>query len=240
VHRDLKPQNVLIDERRHVKISDMGLAKHVTGHTSHGSVIARHKAKKGSSEESEGPVGTIGWTAPEVIGDASQSGQKSAVPAQSLDVWSLGCLLSWVCTGLHPFGPHSDREWRIVRGQRTPLDDVLAEDLCTQMTHSDPTQRPDILSVLRHPFWWSASKCLRFLSETSDHVEALPSTHPLVVALHDGQSSAFGSVNDWSEVIDQGLIHDSGRYRRYNTALLRDLLRLIRNKAHHYRGTCYN
>lgn len=39
----------------------------------------------------------------------------------------------------------------------------------------------------------------------------------------------------WASALDSGLVSNLGRYRRYNFASLRDLLRVIRNKHSHFR-----
>ncbi len=40
---------------------------------------------------------------------------------------------------------------------------------------------------------------------------------------------------DWGARIHPSLIDNIGKYRKYNYATVRDLLRVIRNKAHHFR-----
>ncbi len=46
------------------------------------------------------------------------------------------------------------------------------------------------------------------------------------------EAAAPQMVNrDWMKTVDQQLIDDLGKYRKYNGAAARDLLRVIRNKV---------
>jgi len=86
VHRDVKPQNVLLDEAGHAYLSDFGLAKDAlatTGRTNSGQW-----------------VGTIDYVAPEQI-----RGQR--VDART-DVYALGAVLYFMVTGHVPFERHGD------------------------------------------------------------------------------------------------------------------------------------
>jgi hypothetical protein len=81
VHRDVKPQNVMLDEAGHAYLSDFGLAKDAlatTGHTGSGQW-----------------VGTIDYVAPEQI-------RGERVDARA-DVYSLGAVLYFMVTGHVPF-----------------------------------------------------------------------------------------------------------------------------------------
>lgn len=80
VYRDLKPENVLLDARGHVRLTDFGLSK------------------EGISSSSSGAnsfCGTPEYLAPEIL---NRQGHGRAV-----DWWSLGALLFEMLTGLPPF-----------------------------------------------------------------------------------------------------------------------------------------
>ena len=40
---------------------------------------------------------------------------------------------------------------------------------------------------------------------------------------------------DWATALDPDVVANLGKYRKYNTSSLRDLLRVIRNKHNHFR-----
>ena len=80
VYRDLKPENVLLDARGHVRLTDFGLSK---------------EGINNSSSGANSFVGTPEYLAPEIL---NKEGHGRAV-----DWWSLGALLFEMLTGLPPF-----------------------------------------------------------------------------------------------------------------------------------------
>ncbi len=85
VHRDVKPDNILIDAEFNVKLLDLGLAHDLFAGASQAASVHRISL-----------VGTPQWSAPEQLRNPNR-----AVPAS--DVWSLGATLHFLLTGSPPF-----------------------------------------------------------------------------------------------------------------------------------------
>eukprot|EP00803_Ostreobium_quekettii_P007201 evm.model.scf_1616.4 EVM.evm.TU.scf_1616.4 scf_1616:19022-23655(+) len=222
VHRDIKPHNVLIKEGR-AKLSDMGLG--------------RRLVKDQSSFLSAGSGGSSGWQAPEqlMIKDGIPSRQ-----TKSMDVFSLGCVIHYCLTaGGHPFGSQScGRDPLILKGDPdlSGLDKLpLAKHLISGMLEREPSKRPNMKTVLAHPFWWTKRKQLQFLVDLSDRIENEDRAEDksLLRLLESYVKDATGG--NWGARIDPKLISNLGQYRKYTYTSLRDLLRVIRNKHNHFR-----
>jgi serine/threonine protein kinase len=128
IHRDLKPQNVMIDTSGKPWIMDFGLAKQLTGGlnlTSPGSV-----------------VGTPSYMPPE-----QAAGHLAQVDSRS-DIYSLGAILYEIVTGQAPFKGANPMEKD--KGRRYPTASAFARDLERCMTGEKVTvRRPSRVRDLR-------------------------------------------------------------------------------------------
>ena len=108
IHRDVKPQNVLLSQSLTALISDFGLCTTLVDDQS-------------SFEATD--AGTVGWVAPETL----RHGRKT----KAVDSFSAGCVIHYLLTGSHPFGAHFEREANIRSGRRqlSPRCDEVVKDL---------------------------------------------------------------------------------------------------------------
>uniref|UniRef100_A0A8C2WMD5 Serine/threonine-protein kinase/endoribonuclease IRE1 n=1 Tax=Cyclopterus lumpus TaxID=8103 RepID=A0A8C2WMD5_CYCLU len=227
VHRDLKPRNILLSGpsalgRVRALISDFGLCKKIPDGRSSFSLRS-------------GIPGTEGWIAPEVLRDTP--GNK---PTAAVDVFSAGCVFYYVVSrGQHPFGDSLRRQVNILSGEYSLShfmedrhDDVIAQDLIERMISGEAAARPCTARALKHPFFWSPEKQLLFFQDVSDRIEKEPADGPIVVKL-EAAGRAVVRTN-WRMHISVPLQTDLRRFRTYKGNSVRDLLRAMRNKKHHY------
>ncbi|NWT02883.1 ERN1 endoribonuclease, partial [Mionectes macconnelli] len=227
VHRDLKPCNILISApNRHGQvravISDFGLCKKLQG-------------GRQSFSLHSGIPGTEGWIAPEVLQEAPKENPTSAV-----DIFSAGCVFYYVVSGgQHPFGDSLRRQANILAGsyqlsclQEEAHDKLVARELIAAMISPEPQHRPSAPVVLVHPFFWSQEKQLQFFQDVSDRVEKEPAEGPIVSALELGARAVVRT--NWRMHISLPLQMDLRKFRTYKGGSVRDLLRAMRNKKHHY------
>ncbi|KFM23556.1 Serine/threonine-protein kinase/endoribonuclease IRE1 [Auxenochlorella protothecoides] len=223
VHRDLKPHNILLTAAGCAKLSDMGLS--------------RRLVPDQISFETLGSGGSSGWQAPEQL--AARDGQ-SARQTLAVDVFSLGLVVFYCLTqGEHPFGSGVERDANIFHGKLRMgrlESQAIAADLVRGMLAQDPRRRPSAAAVLTHPLWWPSAQRLAFLIDVSDRVEGEDRVEDgsMYEALEGLGLLAIPS-GSWAPALDSRLVNNLGKYRRYNYASLRDLLRVIRNKHSHFR-----
>jgi serine/threonine protein kinase len=155
---------------------------------------------------------------------------------QTVDIFSLGCVFHYVLVpGVHPFGQWFEREPNIMTGKANLMQLKLvpdALDLIERMLQKEPSDRPSAAEVCKHPFFWSAQKRLDFFVELSDFLEHESVNAPVVIAMEANGSAVVG--RSWDRKLHASLLEDMNRYRKYDTASVRDLLRVIRNKRHHF------
>lgn len=163
LHRDLKPQNLLIDRNGALKLADFGLAR------AFGIPIGAYTHE----------VVTLWYRAPEIL-----LGSKHY--ATAVDIWSIGCIFIEMLTKTPMFpgdseidqlfkifqvlGTPGETEWRGVSklpdykvsfphwnakdlSEKYPQLDHLSLDLLKKMLRYDPSQRISAKEALNHPFF---------------------------------------------------------------------------------------
>ncbi|CAH1764489.1 5282_t:CDS:2 [Entrophospora sp. SA101] len=253
VHRDIKPQNILIAASKHKKtikkkgvivyekskirvlISDFGLCKKLEGDSS-----SFHNTANNIG-------GTIGWRAPELLSHTSLSSSPDN-NTTAADAWTSVDQSNCSFTSSGSLNSEEDCPRRITKAidifsagvyDLNKLDDIEKEgiearDLIERMIERDPEKRPNAETVMTHPYFWSSSKRLGFLQDASDRfeIEERDPPSPLLNRLEQDSSKIIGT--DWYKRIDKILVENLGKYRKYDGAKIRDLLRALRNKKNHY------
>ncbi|XP_071980770.1 protein kinase C, brain isozyme-like [Engystomops pustulosus] len=137
IHRDLKPNNILLDDIGHIKIADYSCAA----------------INVSREDTTTGFVGSIGYAAPEVLGGKRYNHQ--------VDSFSFGVILFMMCVGEKPFySEGSVLEYFLSLVKQDP---AFPPGMCPDavsfiegLLHKSPSDRLPITSATRsHPFFIS-------------------------------------------------------------------------------------
>ncbi len=140
VHRDVKPENIMVRDDGYVKVLDFGLARRLP-------TLAHPSPKEGSTTEPGAILGTVAYMSPE---------QARGMTAESAsDVFSLGIVLYQLVTGEHPFEADSPLGMLHAITSRLPLAPqrlnptmpAALAGLLEAMLHKDARLRPRALEV---------------------------------------------------------------------------------------------
>jgi serine/threonine protein kinase len=132
IHRDVKPANLLVDQKNVVKLLDLGLARFTTDEDRASLTVTYD----------ENVLGTADYLAPE------QALDSHGVDARA-DIYSLGCSLYFLLTGHPPF-PEGTLPQRLMMHQKEPPASIRKErpdapedlvKICMRMMAKDPQQR---------------------------------------------------------------------------------------------------
>ena len=148
-HRDIKADNILLDEKYNIKIADFGLSGFTYGNN--GKILQKER------------VGTEQYMAPEVIEKKEYDGEKA-------DIFSTGVLIFNILTGKIPFpiakvyneGSKIKLLYRFIKEKdeknywetlkEEGIDGLSPEfkDLFLKMVAFEPSERPTIKEILNH------------------------------------------------------------------------------------------
>lgn len=137
IHRDVKPENVLIADDGRVKVADFGLAKAISADT-------QHTATQGVL------IGTVSYLAPELVVDGTADARA--------DVYALGVVLYELLTGVKPHEGETPIQvaYKHVHhdvpppSERVPELPAYVDALVARATARDRSHRPADAGVFLH------------------------------------------------------------------------------------------
>ncbi|XP_058636537.1 uncharacterized protein LOC131543325 isoform X2 [Onychostoma macrolepis] len=220
LHRDIKPQNVLIDINEKARLADFGISR---------------RLKQGETTLRTSIAGTRCWKAKENINEKFNTGYK-----RSSDIQVTGMLVYYILSGgQHPFGEDVDCEYNILQGRYSlqHLDDDVAKDLVEWMINEDPNNRPTVEQTLAHPFFWTDERKLRYLKILGNEKEAENCRDADEELLNAVSKYTEGkSFSEWKTKLPSELVQKlDGKKKAYPENTL-GLLRFIRNLHEHHKA----
>ncbi|KAF9063017.1 hypothetical protein BDP27DRAFT_1335869 [Rhodocollybia butyracea] len=179
VHRDLKLENVLLDERCRVKLGDFGFTR---------------EFERGVSMETF--CGTTGYASPEMLQGKKYFGAE-------VDIWSLGVILYCLLTGMLPFDDDDEQIMRdkVVVGEFEDPEWLSneARDLIKNILQKEPSKRLTIPQILEHVWFTSSTP-----NNSDPIIVREPRSHagspvPINTPLYDSADSARSSEASTTE-----------------------------------------
>ncbi|XP_028284757.1 uncharacterized protein LOC114450682 isoform X1 [Parambassis ranga] len=218
LHRDLKPQNVLIDVKGRARLADFGISR---------------RLPKGQTTYRTASAGTKCWMARETLTENSDIPYKS-----STDVQVAGMLIYYILSGgHHPFGNSFLCESNIYKGEYNldHVQDEVAKDLIEWIIKEEPKDRPRVEECLNHPFFWTCTKQLEYLKKIGNRGEVsnCRKADPELINAAE-QCGAGRSFKEWKNKFPQELVEKMDSKKKAYPETTLGLLRFIRNLYEHY------
>ncbi|XP_041738465.1 uncharacterized protein LOC121571181 [Coregonus clupeaformis] len=217
LHRDIKPQNVLIDVTGRARLADFGISRQWT---------------PGQTTVNTRSAGTKCWMARETLDEDSDIRYK-----RSTDIQVVGMLTYYILSGgHHPFGRGPRCEGNILDGKYNldhVVDDV-AKDLIEWMINKDPKKRSTVEETLDHPYFWDEEKRVEYLRRIGNEKEVgkyRDADPQLLEALE--QSAMEITFCQWRSKLPSDLMNKMEGKKPYPENML-GLLCFIRNLHEHY------
>ncbi|GMF26228.1 unnamed protein product [Phytophthora fragariaefolia] len=154
IHRDMKPQNILIGSKQQIKLADFGFARAIA----HDSSLLRSIK------------GTPLYMAPELVQEKPYN--------YTVDLWSLGVILYELAVGRPPF--YTDRIVSLIQmivRDAVQYPPTMSEDFQSflkGLLNKDPRQRLKWPEILQHPFVQESPEQLETRLQLERQVRALP------------------------------------------------------------------
>ncbi|KAG6545725.1 hypothetical protein Mapa_012686 [Marchantia paleacea] len=206
VHRDLKPDNLLIAHDGHIKLTDFGLSRvglinstdDLSGPAASGIHVeeswqaAEEHAKQRERRQQQSAVGTPDYLAPEILLGTGHG--------TTADWWSTGVILFEFLTGIPPFNAeHPQVIFDNILNRKIPWPHVPeemsyeAQDLIDRLLREDPNERlgaKGAAEVKAHPFF----KNINWDTLARQKAAFVPSPD----TAHD--TSYFTSRHSWNQI----------------------------------------
>ncbi|KAL1530153.1 hypothetical protein AB1Y20_001069 [Prymnesium parvum] len=227
VHRDVKPENVLLTSDQHIKLIDFGTAKLLRDDDRHAAAINEAGTDLRMAKFKEF-VGTPEYMSPEAINNKDTDHRS--------DLWSLGCFIFMLLTGVPAFKGGSDyltfkrtlaRKFRFPEGMPT-----VAAQLIDELLVLDPTGRlggrghEDCSTILRHEWFRSCPT-----SELYKVPVPIPTLQELTISSAVDEVVNLASIfpkapDEWSQSLRDLLVFELGKRSQPIDQRVRDFFSL--------------
>ncbi|CAB1442535.1 unnamed protein product [Pleuronectes platessa] len=219
LHRDLKPQNVLIDVNGRARLADFGISR---------------RLPKNQTTYHTRSAGTEGWMATETLKEDGDIRYKS-----STDIQVAGMLIYFILSGgHHPFGGERYKLMSNIKKGKYKLEhvqDVVAKDLIEKMIDKEPKNRPRVEECLSHPFFWTSTKKVQYLRQVGNMKEVASRTNvnqELILMLDECAEGVL--YNQWKTKFSPDLLLRADDKKKPYPENILGLLRFMRNLQEHY------